>query len=296
MGRKQKLKLERKIEEREEAVMKKEKRKKMIIKIVLALVLVFALYQVNIAIQVNIAMKNKNTENNSAQENAVSNESQKSSTQSIEPTVGENNSAKENTIKEEIKQENKIVMIETNKGNIKLELFTNDAPKTVENFVKLADEKFYDGIKFHRVMSDFMIQGGDPISKGEYKKNFIYNGDENPNSLPVAGTGGPGYSFEDEINPWSLGLDEGTIQYYESQSYAYNKNLISRKVDVGSLAMANSGPNTNGSQFFIVTEKAQPHLDGKHTVFGKVIEGMDVVRNIAQGDAMNKVYVAGSGE
>jgi len=232
MGRKQKLKLERRIEEREEAIIKKEKRKKMIIKIVLAVALVFAIYQVN------IAMNNKNEENNSARENAAN---------------------------EEVKQENKIVMIETDKGNIKLELFANDAPKTVENFVKLASEGFYDSVKFHRVMPEFMIQGGDPISKGEYEKDFIYYGEENPNSLPVAGTGGPGYSFEDEIN--------------------------FHKVEAGSLAMANSGPNTNGSQFFIVTEKAQPHLDSKHTVFGKVVEGMEVVRNIEQGDVMNRIYV-----
>lgn len=260
MGRKQKLKLERRMEEREEAIIKKEKKKKMITRIILATVLVFALYQVN------IAMKNsKNAENNSTQENITN---------------------------KEIKQENKIVMIETDKGNIKLELFTNDAPKTVENFVKLVSEGFYDGLKFHRVMSEFMIQGGDPISKGQHGKDFVYYGEENPNNLPIAGTGGPGYSFEDEMNPWNLGLDESTIQYYESQGYKYRKDLISHKVDVGSLAMANSGPDTNGSQFFIVTEKAQPHLNGLHTVFGKVVEGMEITRSIEQGDAMNKVYVA----
>ena len=143
-----------------------------------------------------------------------------------------------------------IAVIETNKGDIKLELYVNDAPKTVENFVKLSNESFYDGIKFHRVIADFMIQTGDPFSKDDDPAND--------------GTGGPGYSFEDEIN--------------------------FHKVEVGSLAMANSGPNTNGSQFFIVTEKPQPHLDGKHTVFGKVVEGMDVVRSIEQGDVMRRVY------
>ncbi len=269
MGRKQKLKLERRIEEKEEAIIKKEKRKKMIIKIILTVILVFALFQVNIAMK-----NNKNTENNS-QEKVVSDESQEGSAQNMEPTESveltgeEDNSTQENIDNEEVKQENKIVMIETNKGNVKLELFTNDASKTVENFVKLASGGFYDGIKFHRVMPEFMIQGGDPISKGEHGKDFIYYGEENPNNLPVAGTGGPGYSFEDEIN--------------------------FHKVDVGSLAMANSGPNTNGSQFFIVTEKAQPHLDGLHTVFGKVIEGMEVVRNIKQGDMMNKIYVIETG-
>ncbi|MCK4591996.1 peptidylprolyl isomerase [Candidatus Parcubacteria bacterium] len=162
---------------------------------------------------------------------------------------GNNEETQESSTQEH--EANKVAVIETNKGNIKLELYTSDAPKTVENFVKLSNENFYDGIKFHRVISNFMIQTGDPLSK-----------DDNPAN---DGTGGPGYSFEDEIN--------------------------FHKVEVGSLAMANSGPNTNGSQFFIVTERPQPHLDGKHTVFGKVIEGMDVVRSIEQGDAMNRVYI-----
>lgn len=125
-------------------------------------------------------------------------------------------------------------VIHTSMGDVEVELYAKDAPKTVENFTKLSSEGFYDGLTFHRVIKEFMIQGGDP------------SGD---------GTGGPGYQFEDEIN--------------------------SHKIVAGSLAMANSGPNTNGSQFFIVTEKEQPHLDGKHTVFGKVKEGMDVVGLIA---------------
>ena len=118
----------------------------------------------------------------------------------------------------------------TNHGDITFELFDQDAPKTVENFRKLARDGFYDGLTFHRVISDFMIQGGCP------------RGD---------GTGGPGYTFEDEINP--------------------------HKVERGVLAMANAGPNTNGSQFFIVTTGAAPWLDGKHTVFGRVTDGMEVV-------------------
>src|ERR671928_39954 len=118
----------------------------------------------------------------------------------------------------------------TNQGDIVLELFDEDAPKTVDNFVKLAGEGFYDGVIFHRVIRDFMIQGGDPTGTG---------------------TGGPGYTFEDEIND--------------------------HKVVRGAIAMANAGPNTNGSQFFIVTTDAAPWLDGKHTVFGEVKEGMDVV-------------------
>ena len=118
----------------------------------------------------------------------------------------------------------------TNHGQIELELFDEDAPKTVENFVKLSKDGFYDGLIFHRVIRDFMIQGGCPEGTG---------------------TGGPGYQFEDEIN----------------------ENKIVR----GALAMANAGPDTNGSQFFIVTTDAAPWLDGKHTVFGRVTEGMETV-------------------
>ena len=126
-------------------------------------------------------------------------------------------------------------IIQTNHGPIHVELFPDDAPKTVANFVKLANDGFYDRIIFHRVIPDFMIQGGDPTGTG---------------------SGGPGYSFEDEFND--------------------------HKVDRGALAMANAGPNTNGSQFFIVTTDAAPWLDGKHTVFGRVTEGMDVVDTISE--------------
>jgi peptidyl-prolyl cis-trans isomerase B (cyclophilin B) len=125
--------------------------------------------------------------------------------------------------------------IHTNQGAIALELFREDAPKTVDNFVKLARDGFYDGVVFHRVIPDFMIQGGDPTGTG---------------------SGGPGYQFEDEFND--------------------------QKVVRGALAMANAGPNTNGSQFFIVTTEAAPWLDGKHTVFGRVTGGMDVVDAITE--------------
>jgi cyclophilin family peptidyl-prolyl cis-trans isomerase len=118
----------------------------------------------------------------------------------------------------------------TSLGTIALEFFDDDAPKTVENFRKLSSEGFYDGITFHRVIPDFMIQGGCPEGTG---------------------TGGPGYTFEDEFNQ--------------------------RKIVRGALAMANAGPNTNGSQFFIVTVDSAPWLDGKHTVFGQVTAGMDAV-------------------
>jgi cyclophilin family peptidyl-prolyl cis-trans isomerase len=121
----------------------------------------------------------------------------------------------------------------TNHGDIVLELFDEDAPETVANFRRLAEDGFYDGLIFHRVIPDFMIQGGCPHGTG---------------------TGGPGYTFKDEINQ--------------------------HKVVKGALAMANAGPNTNGSQFFIVTAEAAPWLDGKHTVFGEVREGMDVVERI----------------
>jgi len=125
--------------------------------------------------------------------------------------------------------------LHTNHGAIEVELFDDDAPKTVENFRKLAGDGFYDGVIFHRVIPDFMIQGGDPTGTG---------------------TGGPGYTFEDEIND--------------------------HKIERGALAMANAGPDTNGSQFFIVTTGAAPWLDGKHTVFGRVTSGMDAVDAIEQ--------------
>lgn len=133
------------------------------------------------------------------------------------------------------------VVMKTNKGDITLELLSLDAPKTVANFLKLAQGGFYRGTKFHRVIPNFMIQGGDPKSRD--------------NDWSDDGTGGPGYTFEDEIN--------------------------SHKLVRGSLAMANSGSNTNGSQFFIVTAESTPWLDGKHTNFGKVVSGMEVVVQIS---------------
>ncbi len=165
----------------------------------------------------------------------------------------------------------------TAKGDIVLELYPKAAPNTVANFVKLARDKFYDGTKFHRVIADFMIQGGDPLSKTDD---------------PRVGTGGPGYTFEDEINPKSLGVPDDVIAQYEAQGYKYNFSLQSLPVDPGYIAMANAGPNTNGSQFFIVTAKPQQHLYGKHTVFGKVVSGMDVVLKIAQGDIVKEIKIS----
>jgi peptidyl-prolyl cis-trans isomerase B (cyclophilin B) len=137
---------------------------------------------------------------------------------------------------------------DTSSGIIECALFANDAPQTVNNFVFLAREGFYDGTLFHRVISNFMIQGGDPTGTGR---------------------GGPGYQFADE--------------------FAGNPN----RHETGSLSMANAGPGTNGSQFFI-THAPQPHLDGHHTVFGKVIKGQDVVDSVKQGDKINKLTISES--
>ena len=139
----------------------------------------------------------------------------------------------------------KVATFETDKGTIRVELFDSQTPKTVENFEKLCAKKYYDGLKFHRVIENFMIQGGCPLGTG---------------------TGGPGYPFVDEFDP-DLKHD-----------------------GPGVLSMANAGPNTNGSQFFI-THVACPHLDGRHSVFGKVLSGQDVVDSIEQGDKMVTVRV-----
>ena len=139
----------------------------------------------------------------------------------------------------------KVATIETDRGTIRLELFADKTPKTVGNFETLAAKGFYNGLKFHRVIADFMIQTGCPQGSG---------------------TGGPGYQFEDEFHP----------------ELKHN--------GPGILSMANRGPNTNGSQFFI-THVATPHLDGRHSVFGRVLQGQDVVDAIRQGDVMRKVTV-----
>ena len=136
--------------------------------------------------------------------------------------------------------------IETNRGTIEIEFYPKSALKTVNNFVFLTRDGFYDGLSFHRVISNFMIQGGDPTGTGR---------------------GGPGYKFEDEVKDNPLTHETGVI------------------------SMANAGPNTNGSQFFI-THAPQPHLNGKHTVFGKVVSGRDVVDAIRQGDTMKKVTIS----
>lgn len=178
-----------------------------------------------------------------------------------------------------IEKEEKVVkaVIETTKGEIILELYKEVAPKTVENFIKLTQDGFYNGTTFHRVIKDFIIQGGDPLSK-----------DDDPSN---DGMGGPGYVFEDEINPKSIGVPEQTIKQLEAQGYIYNYDLKSMSHDVGVISMANAGPNTNGSQFFIITTDPQPRLDGFHTVFGKVISGMDIVHGIEQGDIIESIRI-----
>lgn len=149
---------------------------------------------------------------------------------------------------EEEMTKNRYAVIETDKGTIKLELYEQRAPNTTANFIKLAEEGFYNGVRFHRVIRGFMIQGGDPLSKDDSKRG-------------AWGTGGPGYDIKDEFHPELKHDTEGI------------------------LSMANSGPNTGGSQFFI-TEGPTPHLDGMHAVFGKVVEGMDVVLKTDQDDVM----------
>lgn len=179
--------------------------------------------------------------------------------------------------KAEAPVKNPVAVIETVKGTIRFELYPASAPKTVENFITLANKGFYNGVTFHRVVKDFVIQGGDPFSKDP--------------KLGTVGTGGPGYKFDDEINAKSLGISDATIKSLEAEGYKFLTNVTSEHIVPGSVAMANSGPNTNGSQFFIVINKAQPELEGKFTVFGKVTQGMDVVAKIAQGDVMTKVNI-----
>ena len=157
-----------------------------------------------------------------------------------------NLSAAENQPVKDIK-----ITIHTNKGDIDATLFASKVPATVANFLNLAKSGFYDGIVFHRVIKDFMIQVGDPLTKQE-------------GAEARWGTGGPGYKFADEIDP----------------SLKHNKP--------GILSMANAGPNTNGSQIFI-THVPTPHLDGKHAVFGEVTKGMDVVNKIEKGDKITKI-------
>ena len=145
-------------------------------------------------------------------------------------------------------------IIKTNRGEMKVEFYDNDAPKTVANFTKLAKEGYYDGLKFHRVLPDFVIQGGCPNSK------------DGAEGMP--GTGGPGYAIDCEL--------DGVNQHHER----------------GVLSMAHSGRNTGGSQFFVCHSRTNTaHLDGNHTCFGKVVEGLDVIDEISEGDSIDSITV-----
>lgn len=190
--------------------------------------------------QTGTANSNKNINgdgNNNSNKNANQN-SNKNKAMQNNTSGGTSTAPNESEIKEYSKYTS--ATIKTDLGDIKVKFYGADSPKTVANFVKLAKNKFYDGVSFHRVIKDFMIQTGDPNSKDDDWSND--------------GMGGPGYKFEDEFN--------------------------SHKLVKGSLAMANSGPSTNGSQFFIVTADATAWLDGKHTNFGEVISGLDIVQKI----------------
>lgn len=195
--------------------------------------------------------KNSANVNNESKENNINN-------LSIDNMTTEEKNVSTSTAIIDEKGNIKVIM-KTSKGNIELELFKDKAPITVDNFLKLMNEGFYKNIKFHRVIENFMIQTGDPSTRGVEGKDFVYDPYNNPNKLPIAGTGGPGYTFKDEFSS-DLKFDRP-----------------------GRLAMANSGPNTNGSQIFI-THVPTDWLNGKHTIFGQVISGQEVVNSIVQGD------------
>jgi|SRR5690554_2199735 peptidyl-prolyl cis-trans isomerase B (cyclophilin B) len=188
----------------------------------------------------------------------------------------------------ETEKESRIIVLETNHGDIEIELYPRVAPRLVENFIDLSEDGFFNGTYFHRVIPDFMIQGGDPNTKD--------------GNRATDGQGGPDYRLPDEISASALGLDELLIkdsymanqvppdhpanemtikEFLETQGYAFSDNLPSLPNEYAHISMANAGPNTNGSQFFIITARdGAPWLDGKHTVIGKVINGMDIVHKI----------------
>jgi peptidylprolyl isomerase len=191
----------------------------------------YSLYsRVNAPVDPLVALENKESADVSSDQDSVQSGSVQSEKEDSNLKVNKNNN-----------MSNTKATLHTNKGDITIEFYDSMVPNTVANFVKLAKSGFYDGVKFHRVIKGFMIQGGDPLSKDDTMKARW-------------GTGGPGYQFDDEITP-------------------ENRN------DVGTIAMANAGPDTNGSQFFI-NVKANNFLDPKHTAFGKVTSGMDVVTSI----------------
>ena len=198
-----------------------------------------------------------------------------------EPTNTVTKEAPQLPVDAELLSGKQTVTLKTSLGDMTLELDADAAPKTVTNFVTLAKDGYYDDLIFHRVIEDFMIQGGDPRGNGTGGESVF------------------GAKFEDEINAESYGLHEKKLadftndplpddakdlsikDYYEMQGYVYDESLESLPMVRGALAMANSGPNTNGSQFFIIHAESTEWLEGKHTVFGKVTEGMDVLDAIA---------------
>jgi cyclophilin family peptidyl-prolyl cis-trans isomerase len=161
-------------------------------------------------------------------------------------------------------------IVKTNYGEFEIDLYEKNAPMTVNNFVFLANEDYYDGVKFHRVAKDLLIQTGD--------RNTLDSDPDND------GKGGPGYTFDDEINWNSLNLSKAKIQQLEREGFSSTKSITSRDLENRAVAMANSGPNTNGSQFFIITaltsDSTVKGLEGMHTVFGRVSSGWDTVEKI----------------
>ena len=223
--------------------------KKLIIFFAIMLIVTGCSYngQNNLKMNEKNAPKNISTNNDSDVINRI-NDIKNGATPKVKPKKESNNKINKNNMQKNNQQQLKDLtkqysqaIIKTNLGDITVKFYSEDSPITVNNFLNLAKNGFYNNTKFHRVIKDFMIQGGDPLSKEDSMTSRW-------------GTGGPGYKFQDEFN---------------------NHKLVK-----GSLAMANSGPNTNGSQFFIVTAEATPWLDGKHTNFGEVINGMDVVEKI----------------
>lgn len=160
-------------------------------------------------------------------------------------------------------KEKHTIIFETTLGKIEIEVYPEVAPRTVENFTGLVNKGYYNGIIFHRVIPNFMIQGGDPTGTGTGGESIF------------------GKTFEDEINAKVLKVDPATIKQNEAAGYKYRDDLKSMHCVYGTICMANAGPNTNGSQFFIVTRDECKWLDGRHTVFGKVVKGMDIVEKIS---------------
>ncbi len=215
-------------------------------KILLFSAILLIAFSVSACTSQTATIKDQNTINSNLAENTISVPDMSVATNEVSQTIATEAPVQNNTImlspdkQEDLLKTYSQAIIKTTDGNITVKFYANESPVTVNNFLNLAKSGFYNGTKFHRIIKDFMIQGGDPLSK--------------ESNSAAWGTGGPGYQFKDEFN--------------------------AHKLVLGSLAMANSGSNTNGSQFFIVTIPETPWLDGKHTNFGQVIAGLDVVKKI----------------